>query len=516
MNNNTLTVKDNQLSYHTVRGKVLSTEKFSETETSLSGGFSFGVGRYYQQADTKTNMRSCVNHQIWLRTENGEDDFLFYDSDIPLKENHDVTITLVSANGKDYYPTGLANHSTGENYVAQSIHLERVLGLTYRAHRTIKILEYPYEKIACRANPFLDIVKSVLALWFLFTCFAAVPVGFFVAMKAGLSSVVASYILLSVIIIGIMLFRFNLGLSYIRDMRQEYRNKLLDIMDNLDGKSLTKTAIETSTVDTNKEVVDIAPQVESIDNTRSAVDEREESTANCTTSVLGSFVINTQVRNNFDIYSFIEKIMKIPESNAMVEAQTIPSDELSQIKKKSLIGIGLSLLGFVLLFFNFNFFVALLLIISGAVLQTLVALSIKNLSHSTEILKSVLIYNALLIIPMTTSSVLLRLPTFFFIIQSIVLIFYACKYYRELYILTKQKYFTTAFGVYAVSGVVKLLSLGLIYALPEPEQLYFSPFGSLIFKTHNFMFLGSICINIFSLVLAGIAWSKIEKINKSK
>ncbi len=209
MNNNTLTVKDNQLSYHTVRGKVLSTEKFSETETSSSGGFYIGVGRYYQQTDTQTNMRSCVNHQIWLQTENGEDDFIFYNSDIPLKENHDVTITLVSANGKDYYPTALANHTTGENYVAQSIQLERVLGLTYRAHRTIKILEYPYEKIACRANPFLDIVKSVLVLWFLFTCFAAVPVGFFIAMKAGPSSVVASYIQLSVIIIGIMLFRFN-------------------------------------------------------------------------------------------------------------------------------------------------------------------------------------------------------------------------------------------------------------------------------------------------------------------
>ncbi len=128
-------VSDISLFYRNVRGKVLSTEKFSETETSLSGGFSFGVGRYYQQADIQTNMRSCVNHQIWLETENGEDDFFFYDCDIPLRENHDITITLVSLNDNDYYPAALFNHTTGEDYVTQNAQLEKILGLTNKYYK---------------------------------------------------------------------------------------------------------------------------------------------------------------------------------------------------------------------------------------------------------------------------------------------------------------------------------------------------------------------------------------------
>ncbi len=136
--NNTFTIcdiSDTKLFYQNVVGRVLSTEKFSETEVSSSGGFSFGIGKYYQQANTQTNMRSCINHQIWLQTEDGEKDFIFYDCDIPLREHHNVTITLVSANGEDYYPAALTNHTTGENYAPQNAPLEEILGLVHKSHK---------------------------------------------------------------------------------------------------------------------------------------------------------------------------------------------------------------------------------------------------------------------------------------------------------------------------------------------------------------------------------------------
>ncbi len=97
--NNTFTIQDKSLSYQTVRGKVLSAERMTE------------------QKVIRNSIKTIINTRIWLKTENNaEQDFLFYDCNIPVKENNDVTVIVLSGNQQDYYSAALMNHSLGREY----------------------------------------------------------------------------------------------------------------------------------------------------------------------------------------------------------------------------------------------------------------------------------------------------------------------------------------------------------------------------------------------------------------
>ncbi len=478
---NIFTVKDNKLLYRTVRGTVLSSEKLSETVTRGNG------------------ITSRINHRIWLQADSGEDDFLFYDSDIPLREHQDVTITLVSANGNDYYPAALANHTTGENYVAQNSRLERALGLTYRAHRKIKIYEVHYDELAYAPNPILKLLINFVLLWLVASVFIAAPVGLFIAMKYGFSAVFSSYIQLSIIIGVIMLLRLNLGITYTRDMRQEYHEKLLSIMDSLDNQSLDKPTVRDTTTET--EIDDFKPQVEIIHKPQSATEAKEQLAANYAQPVFGSFVINTK---NYE-QSLIEKFIALP--------QTMANNDISAIQTKALFGVGLRFFSIFLFLLSIDWqklsfqlewrnstgwagrslFVTpavLFFIIAGIALQLLAIKSLQKISHSKSILQNAIIYNVLFIMPLIQIYWWQKwiFLTFVSYIVPIAFVFYAYKYYQKLSAITEQTCFMAVFGVYAISEV--------------------------LCQAEIFIFWGIFFINIIALILEFIAWSKVNNINK--
>ncbi|MBS9783363.1 MAG: hypothetical protein KGV46_02295 [Pasteurella sp.] len=99
---------DNKISYYTVTGTVLSTEKNETTDTTIG------------DIDGTTNLlvNSTMTHEVWIKTyDDKEIEVIFYDVDVPLRKEQTVTVIYLENNGvSDEVPCVLINHNNQRWY----------------------------------------------------------------------------------------------------------------------------------------------------------------------------------------------------------------------------------------------------------------------------------------------------------------------------------------------------------------------------------------------------------------
>lgn len=100
-------------------GEVISTQKYSDTHLSSSGG-----GGYVNQGGSgyisapKIHSRVVTQHEFWLKTEDGQEvDIKLSDFDIPLREGQKITIISAgNAKGSNGWYSVLVNHNAGQHW----------------------------------------------------------------------------------------------------------------------------------------------------------------------------------------------------------------------------------------------------------------------------------------------------------------------------------------------------------------------------------------------------------------
>ncbi|MBS9783364.1 MAG: hypothetical protein KGV46_02300 [Pasteurella sp.] len=190
--NNTFTIDNKNISYQTVSGKVLSTEKVTEKEI---------LGN---------TVRTNTNYRVWLQTDDGEQDFLFYDFKRSVRNGHDVTIILLSGNQRDYCPAALINNSTGSTHWSKySVKLYDGIGLDHKAK---------YSRIWNSAFVPLILLTLSPAVRRLILCFVSVPA----AVALVVSVITLSFFVFSGSSIGFALFLIGIA-TYIYFARKPFK-----------------------------------------------------------------------------------------------------------------------------------------------------------------------------------------------------------------------------------------------------------------------------------------------------
>lgn len=114
-----------------VTGEVLSTDKFSETHVSSTGGGGSVGGHVHPQhggqvsgyvAPPVINSTVVTNHEIWIRTADGkENNYNLSGKDIPLRAGQKVTVIYARRKeATDGWTVLFVNHSAGKYWILTS------------------------------------------------------------------------------------------------------------------------------------------------------------------------------------------------------------------------------------------------------------------------------------------------------------------------------------------------------------------------------------------------------------
>jgi hypothetical protein len=104
--------------FKTRTGEVLSTNKISETHVSSSGGGGYVDPQYGGQvAAAQVSSTVTINHEFWIKEEDGNERAVQLYGDIPLKVGQKVTLILCTLLGeeKGYYVV-LYNHNAKKHW----------------------------------------------------------------------------------------------------------------------------------------------------------------------------------------------------------------------------------------------------------------------------------------------------------------------------------------------------------------------------------------------------------------